>query len=312
MWHDALDETCMTARTSMLMAKFGITSIPALVLLDAGGTVICADARDNCVTDPTGGSFPWRQQAPTTAPAIAVRPPASAVRRGPVVNFDLPPRSRLRPEPTCTRPEAFGGDSPGGRAHGANPWTTSLGLPVGSQVGKGVRTLPTTANTPVAAMGSPVGPPVGGRRGPAGTLTPAAHAPQAQGGTDTRVRQCPSSKRKSPLAAEAVGPPPPPKPNFNGISRATEQCHAPPKGKPTSLMQPQPLAAVHPFTPTLKEWRHGISMDCGPDWAWDVIEAAVARGARTPEAIALFDKDIEYQWRAGFCKIIPREELKQT
>jgi hypothetical protein len=35
--------------------------------------------------------------------------------------------------------------------------------------------------------------------------------------------------------------------------------------KPTSLMQPQPLAEVHPFTPTLKGWRHGIDMDYGPD-----------------------------------------------
>ncbi len=49
-------------------------------------------------------------------------------------------------------------------------------------------------------------------------------------------------------------------------------------------------------------------MDCGPDWTWDVIKVAVARGphptTRTPEAIALFEEDIEYQRRAGFCKII--------
>ncbi len=56
-------------------------------------------------------------------------------------------------------------------------------------------------------------------------------------------------------------------------------------------------------------------MDCGPDWTWDVIEAAVARGphptACTPEAIALFKEDIEYQRRAGFCNVIPWEELKR-
>ncbi len=43
---------------------------------------------------------------------------------------------------------------------------------------------------------------------------------------------------------------------------------------------------------------------------------AVARGPhpteRTPEAIALFEEDIDYQRRAEFCKIIPWEELKQT
>ncbi len=74
---------------------------------------------------------------------------------------------------------------------------------------------------------------------------------------------------------------------------------APTEGKPTLLMQPQPLADRHPFTPTLKEWSHGIEVDCGPDWTWDVIKAAVARGphptACTPEAIALFEEDIEYQ-----------------
>jgi hypothetical protein len=37
-----------------------------------------------------------------------------------------------------------------------------------------------------------------------------------------------------------------------------------PKGKPTSLMQPQPLSEVHPFVPTLHKWRHGIKVDCRP------------------------------------------------
>ena len=76
-----------------------------------------------------------------------------------------------------------------------------------------------------------------------------------------------------------------------------------PKGKkPTSLMQPQLLAEVHPFTPTLKKWRHGIEVDCGPDWSWEVIELAVADRphptASTPDAIALFDEDIAYQVKA--------------
>ncbi len=34
MWHNTVDEEGMEARTSLLMAKFGITAIPALVLLD--------------------------------------------------------------------------------------------------------------------------------------------------------------------------------------------------------------------------------------------------------------------------------------
>jgi len=89
-----------------------------------------------------------------------------------------------------------------------------------------------------------------------------------------------------------------------------------PEGKkPTSLMQPQPLAAAHPFTPTLKSWRHGIEVDCGPDWSWDVIEAAVARGphptALTPDDIAHFEEDIAYQVKASFCKVMLWEDIKR-
>ncbi len=65
-----------------------------------------------------------------------------------------------------------------------------------------------------------------------------------------------------------------------------------PQGKLTLLMQPQPLAEMHPFAPTLRKWQQGIPVDCGLDWDWSVIEAAVERGthpmARTPKLIALF------------------------
>jgi len=88
-----------------------------------------------------------------------------------------------------------------------------------------------------------------------------------------------------------------------------------PQGKPTLLMQPQPLLAVHPFTPTLNKWRHGIAVDCGPDWSWDVVEAAVAQGphptAATPNSIALFKEDIAYQVMAGFCKVMLWEDLQR-
>jgi hypothetical protein len=63
MWHITDDKTGMKACTSALMAKYDITSIPALVLLDKCGGVICADAWDKCVTDPEGQAFPWRQQS---------------------------------------------------------------------------------------------------------------------------------------------------------------------------------------------------------------------------------------------------------
>ena len=50
------------------------------------------------------------------------------------------------------------------------------------------------------------------------------------------------------------------------------------KDKSVSLMQPQHLAHVHPFIEVLHERRDGIAVDCGDDWAWDVIEKAVERG----------------------------------
>ncbi len=85
------------------------------------------------------------------------------------------------------------------------------------------------------------------------------------------------------------------------------------QGKHTLLMQPQPMAGVHPFTPTLRKWEHGIPVDCGSDWAWNVIEAAVARGphptARTPDSIALFHDDIEYQIKAGFCRVFLWDDI---
>ena len=89
----------------------------------------------------------------------------------------------------------------------------------------------------------------------------------------------------------------------------------PSQGKPRSLMQPQKLAAVHPFTPTMTQWRHGIKVDCGPDWAWDVIEAAVDRGphptACTPDAHELFRADIDYQVTAGFSKVMLWEDIRK-
>ncbi len=79
------------------------------------------------------------------------------------------------------------------------------------------------------------------------------------------------------------------------------------------LMQPQPLAGIHPFTPTLRKWEHGIPVDCGPDWDWNVIEAAVARGphptAKTLDLIALFQDDIKYQIKAGFCRVFQWDDI---
>jgi hypothetical protein len=107
----------------------------------------------------------------------------------------------------------------------------------------------------------------------------------------------------------------PPKPNFDSRRiKAVASATFVTEGKPTSLMQLQPLLEVHPFTPTLKGWQHGIDVDCGLDWNWEVIEAAVARGphptATTPDAIALFKEDIAYQVKAGFSRMMLWEDLQ--
>ena len=80
-------------------------------------------------------------------------------------------------------------------------------------------------------------------------------------------------------------------------------------------MRPQPLAEVHLFAPTLKDWQHGIDVNCGPDWEWDGIEAVVARGphptATTSKAIALFKEDIVYQVKADFSRVVLWEDLQR-
>jgi hypothetical protein len=102
---------------------------------------------------------------------------------------------------------------------------------------------------------------------------------------------------------------PPDKPN---LQFAPETI---PQGKLTLLMQPQPLAEVHPFAPTLRKWQQGIPVDCGLDWDQSVIEAAVERGphptAQTSKSITLFAEDIKYQIKASFCRVFPWEELKR-
>jgi hypothetical protein len=79
------------------------------------------------------------------------------------------------------------------------------------------------------------------------------------------------------------------------------------------LMAPAACVNFHPFAETLKQWETGVPVDCGKPWAWDVIEAAVAKGAHksatTAESIALIAEDVAYQVAAGYAQIISWEEL---
>ena len=83
-----------------------------------------------------------------------------------------------------------------------------------------------------------------------------------------------------------------------------------------SLMQPQDVARAHAFGPTLEEYSvKGVPVDCGENWSRETIEAAIERGphqsALTPEALELFQEDVvNYQVKAGFCKIVKWDDIK--
>jgi hypothetical protein len=302
MWHDAKNEVGMESHTSLLMAKYGITSIPALLLLDQHGGLICANTRDKCVADAEGRNFTWRQhsQIPQIG-EMGVRADSAQVAKGAkegnpppgpqtqapaqarwilVVDFDLPPQTRRQPEPTCAKPHAFSGGRAVGvpvgsqaGAHGGQATTSTMGTAWGWQVGH-----PFEKRVGVPSKGTERGWPLGFTDGtqarPSITRGTVATVTQSREDTDGREQAC-KSKRKSPPPDEFGRPNLPPKPNFGGLPSPHRQCRAPKKGKPTSLMQPQPLADVHPFTLTLKEWKHGIEVDCGPNWTWDVMKAAI-------------------------------------
>jgi hypothetical protein len=105
MYHNAKDKVGLNTRTTALMAKFGVITIPALILLDKRGHVICAEGRGWCVADPKILAFPWREKT-------AVGPVGQAV-----VNFDLPPAKQgQQPEPPA---QALGANQPRGENLGA-------------------------------------------------------------------------------------------------------------------------------------------------------------------------------------------------
>jgi hypothetical protein len=96
----------------------------------------------------------------------------------------------------------------------------------------------------------------------------------------------------------------------NPMSQAQGKTHR------RSLMQPQPRAQGHPFFPTLNEWAtKGVPVDCGPNWEWEIVEQAVARGphrsSMEKENIALVHEDIQYQVDAGFSRIVLWSELQK-
>jgi hypothetical protein len=293
MYHDANNIVKMKTTMTALMAKFGITTIPALVLLDEHGQVICTEGSEMCGADPKGLAFPWRDQ-PRVGPMART-----------VVNFDLPPAKRTQ------RPDSPARILPASRSPSENLVGKQDPIAAVSTGGLGGRGG--------GLAGHPI-PPASARM----TAAPDMDLPQSflsSRAEETRgdramevanVHAWASNRR----VKQKLDPPnivaaelPLDKPN---LQFAPETI---PQGELTSLMQPQPLPEVHPFAPTLRKWQQGILVDCGPDWARSVIEAAVERGphpmACTPDLIALFAEDIEYQIKACFCRVFFWEDLKQ-
>jgi hypothetical protein len=331
-WHDANNKVGMKVCTTALMEKLNISIIPALVLLDKGGRVICPEARGWVNADPKGTAFPWREKVEVPMPG----PGARAAK-----NFDLPLTkwpNLLVPTVQWQHANQTPSKFPGWKQ---NP--VSAVHSAGWRDGRGARVVngPSPPARPMARVNFDL-PPAKQPNQPfspekilppsqapnnffaaRATATPKTAPPYSflshrartmedrgaaeQPDMHTRARNWAAQRKPDPPDIVATKLPPD-KPNLRFAPETI------PQGKLTLLMQPQHLTEVHPFVPTLLKWQQGIPINCGSDWDWSVIEAAVERGphptARTPELIALFAEDIKYQIKAGFCWVFPWEELK--
>ncbi len=221
--------------------------------------MLCRNAHERLQEDPLGEHFPW--EGTPTAP------------RTPRVDFDIVAHSRpdaarlgtpLRrppgePPPFGTvRPDSVPGPGDQGlsrqrrKSHDKGRGSTSV---VGSQVG--------------ASDGSQMGLRVVQGPGP----QPAPHV------SPTPPPTAATSKQKNTVSKDVQRPRPPPKPGARpspsiasrvvhalaAMAAASHNTNFVPRylaaarsdvtqGKTTSLMQPQPLSGVHPFTPTLNKW----------------------------------------------------------
>ena len=101
-----------------LMEKYGVSTIPTLVLLDGEGGLICNCGQEHLRADPTGKGFPW--PAPTSGPRPAQ------------VGFAIPPPAEVLPKKPTGKPPPF----PQPRRSAAGfPVGLPVGFPVGRQVG---------------------------------------------------------------------------------------------------------------------------------------------------------------------------------
>jgi hypothetical protein len=335
-WTAMLHATVAEPRGKALLARFCMTTILALILLDGDGREICTDACICLAVDPTSLGFPWQA-------------PAGARRLTPTVDFAVGPAkapsavSDQAPSQPAPHRHKSAWALPPGALHPHRPTRPpDGGWPPSFPEDKHkvawhdrVAINQDLAQRAFERDGAP--------RAPAVAADVVDNIPQAPAGVHARAQTCRETKRKSPPDIVDAGRPPKepnrvatrvvptiyPKAmqgvcnrkraqknsNFVPRSLARPKPENIPQGEHTLLMQPQPLAKVHLFMPTLKEWWHGIPVDCGPEWNWDVIMSAANHGlhptAQTQDSIALFEEDIEYQVKAGFCKVYLWEDLQK-
>ena len=81
------------------MAKFGVVTIPALVLLDGMGAVTCHDGQQWVIENPTGVQFPWKGD--TSLPPNPRLEPRRTKPHGVPPSFSAPHRpASTKPTPT--------------------------------------------------------------------------------------------------------------------------------------------------------------------------------------------------------------------
>ncbi len=81
------------------MAKFGVVTIPALVLLDGMGVVTCRDGRQWVIENPMGLQFPWKGD--TSLPLNPRLEPRRTKPHGGPPSFSAPQRpAPTKPSPT--------------------------------------------------------------------------------------------------------------------------------------------------------------------------------------------------------------------
>eukprot|EP00957_Ditylum_brightwellii_P091708 6983280-Ditylum_brightwellii.AAC.1 len=113
----------------------------------------------------------------------------------------------------------------------------------------------------------------------------------------TRVRTQGSDRHPNPHPEQ--DPPPP----------------APLEESKCKLMRPWSVATAYLQARKLSKWAlHWCKVDCCQPWSQSVVSMAVQQGphvnALSPEAMALVQEDVQYQVKAGFCKVTKWEDLK--